>query len=179
MSSPKKTAFLTETSNIDEPLHNKSFVSNQTGQTDDYYDNEKSPYNDEGANDESDEDDEEFDDDKYPNPFVEAQADDKVSRTYSHKKKSAHVENENEDPISAIPPKVQQQDEAVVEMSSTPAFQCLEEVSHLHFIALYFLYISNSWNQLSKKLFQKGKLTGTQVAQLKAKYIELHLTLKK
>jgi phage regulator Rha-like protein len=28
-------------------------------------------------------------------------------------------------------------------------------------------------------LFQNGKLTGTQVAQLKAKYIELHKTLKK
>ena len=28
-------------------------------------------------------------------------------------------------------------------------------------------------------MFQKGKLTGTQVAQLKAKYIELHSTLKK
>ena len=29
------------------------------------------------------------------------------------------------------------------------------------------------------KLFQSGKLTGTQVAQLKAKYVELHMTLKK
>jgi len=32
---------------------------------------------------------------------------------------------------------------------------------------------------LFEKLFQNGKLTGTQVAQLKAKYIELHTTLKK
>jgi hypothetical protein len=34
-----------------------------------------------------------------------------------------------ERPISAVAPKVQQRDERQIEVSSTPAFQCLEEVS--------------------------------------------------
>ncbi|KAJ8301978.1 hypothetical protein KUTeg_020965 [Tegillarca granosa] len=58
-------------------------------------------------------------------------------------------------PISALPPKVVQQEESQVEVSASPAFQCLDE------------------------LFQEGKLTGTKVALLKAKYTELHETLKK
>lgn len=57
-------------------------------------------------------------------------------------------------PISACPPKVVLQEESQVEVSASPAFQCLDE------------------------LFQQGKLTGTKVAFLKAKYTELHDTLK-
>lgn len=57
-------------------------------------------------------------------------------------------------PISALPPKVVQQEESQVEVSASPAFQCLDE------------------------LFQEGKLTGTKVAHLKAKYTELHELLK-
>jgi len=30
-----------------------------------------------------------------------------------------------------MPPKILRQDEAIVEVSSTPAFQCLEEVKYL------------------------------------------------
>lgn len=44
--------------------------------------------------------------------------------------------------------------ESQVEVSNSPAFQCLEE------------------------MFQQGRLTGTEVAQLKARYIELYDTLK-
>ncbi|XP_013065193.2 coiled-coil domain-containing protein 146-like [Biomphalaria glabrata] len=58
-------------------------------------------------------------------------------------------------PIAALPPKISKQEENQVEISSSPAYQCLEE------------------------LFQEGKLTGTKVAFLKAKYSELHETLKR
>ncbi|KAL4226619.1 hypothetical protein ACF0H5_014602 [Mactra antiquata] len=57
-------------------------------------------------------------------------------------------------PISAVPPKVIHQEESQVEVSASPAFQCLDE------------------------LFHQGKLTGTKVAHLKAKYTELHEILK-
>ncbi|KAL3853073.1 hypothetical protein ACJMK2_016653 [Sinanodonta woodiana] len=57
-------------------------------------------------------------------------------------------------PISAVPPRVVQQEENQVEVSASPAFQVLEE------------------------LFQEGKLTGTKVAHLRAKYTELYETLK-
>jgi len=57
--------------------------------------------------------------------------------------------------ISALPPRIIKQEENQVEVSASPAFQCLDE------------------------LFQEGKLTGTKVAFLKAKYTELHETLKR
>lgn len=57
--------------------------------------------------------------------------------------------------IAALPPKVVKQEENQVEVSASPAFQCLDE------------------------LFQEGKLTGTKVAFLKSKYTELHETLKR
>ncbi|XP_071082884.1 coiled-coil domain-containing protein 146-like isoform X2 [Haliotis cracherodii] len=57
-------------------------------------------------------------------------------------------------PIAPLPPKVIKQEESQIEVSSSPAFQCLDE------------------------LFQQGKLTGTKVALLKSKYTELHETLK-
>lgn len=56
--------------------------------------------------------------------------------------------------IAPLPPKVNKQEESHVEVSASPAFQCLDE------------------------MFQEGKLTGTKVAMLKAKYSELHDTLK-
>ncbi|XP_064633168.1 coiled-coil domain-containing protein 146-like [Lineus longissimus] len=56
--------------------------------------------------------------------------------------------------IAAKPPKVLLQEESQFEVSASPAFQCLDD------------------------LFQEGKITGTRVAMLKAKYTELHETLK-
>ncbi|XP_033110097.1 coiled-coil domain-containing protein 146-like [Anneissia japonica] len=55
--------------------------------------------------------------------------------------------------IAPVAPKVFLQEEGQVEVSASPAFQCLDE------------------------LFQQGKLTGTKVAQLKARYTELHRRL--
>ncbi|XP_074646441.1 coiled-coil domain-containing protein 146-like [Tubulanus polymorphus] len=63
-------------------------------------------------------------------------------------------EDDYEPAISAVPPKVVLQEESQVEVSASPAFQCLDD------------------------LFQEGKITGTRVAMLKAKYTELHETLK-
>ena len=97
-----------------------------------------------------------------------------MNDTYEEKE-NMKAQMMNNRPISAVPPKIQHQDEAVVEVSSTPAFQCLEEVVNFVFCFLKLKLISYFF----MKLFQKGKLTGTQVAQLKAKYIELHSTLKK
>uniref|UniRef100_A0A0B6Y001 Cilia- and flagella-associated protein 58 central coiled coil domain-containing protein n=1 Tax=Arion vulgaris TaxID=1028688 RepID=A0A0B6Y001_9EUPU len=61
---------------------------------------------------------------------------------------------ENVPVISALPPRVAKQ-ENQLEVSSSPAFQSLD------------------------MLFQEGKLTGTKVAILKAKYTELHEALKR
>ncbi len=58
-------------------------------------------------------------------------------------------------PISALPPRVILQEESQMEVSASPAFQCLDD------------------------LFQEGKLTGTKVSLLKSKYTELHELLKK
>ena len=56
--------------------------------------------------------------------------------TYSNKKLEDELDDENEPiqdlrPISAVAPKVLHQDELQVEVSSTPAFQSLEEVIFL------------------------------------------------
>ncbi|XP_041460505.1 coiled-coil domain-containing protein 146-like [Lytechinus variegatus] len=65
-----------------------------------------------------------------------------------------HNGDESYEPaIAPLAPKVILQEEGQVEVSASPAFQCLDE------------------------LFQEGRLTGTRVAQLKAKYTELHKTL--
>lgn len=67
--------------------------------------------------------------------------------------------DENEDglderPISALAPRVGGQEESEVEVSASPAFQCLDE------------------------LFNAGKITGTRMAELKVKYSEIHDMLK-
>ncbi|XP_025107836.1 coiled-coil domain-containing protein 146-like isoform X1 [Pomacea canaliculata] len=86
------------------------------------------------------------------------------SRTMSNSEKESEMEPDGtpesseeiySSAISAVAPKVFQQEESQVEVSSSPAFQCLDE------------------------LFQKGKLTGTKVSMFKAKYTELHETLKR
>uniref|UniRef100_H2Z879 Coiled-coil domain containing 146 n=1 Tax=Ciona savignyi TaxID=51511 RepID=H2Z879_CIOSA len=57
-------------------------------------------------------------------------------------------------PISAIAPSVRIQEESQVEVTASPAFQCLEE------------------------LFDAGKVTGTRMAELKSKYTAIHDMLK-
>ncbi|CAK8672362.1 coiled-coil domain-containing protein 146-like [Clavelina lepadiformis] len=76
---------------------------------------------------------------------------------------SLPVEEENESdenishenrPISALAPSVRGQEEGQVEVTASPAFQCLEE------------------------LFDAGKITGTRMAELKAKYSSIHDMLR-
>ncbi|XP_066094546.1 coiled-coil domain-containing protein 146 isoform X1 [Saccopteryx bilineata] len=62
-------------------------------------------------------------------------------------------EKDQEDPICAIVPTVNIRDEQFVDLSTTPAFICLHE------------------------LYAAGKLAGTRVAELKAKYSLLHDTV--
>ncbi|BFZ08931.1 hypothetical protein BsWGS_11970 [Bradybaena similaris] len=64
-----------------------------------------------------------------------------------------HVEDD-QPVISALPPHISKQEGNQLEVSSSPAFQSLD------------------------MLFQEGKLTGTKTAFLKAKYTDLHETLK-
>lgn len=119
---------------------------------DDYQENE---YDESGGDSYSDE----ADDEDYINPFSQylplkhKQPDPTANPDDEEKNKKDDIDENR--PLSPLAPKHFDQDELQVEISATPAFQCLEE------------------------LFQAGKLTGTQVAQLKAKYVELHLTLKK
>ncbi|XP_021240187.1 coiled-coil domain-containing protein 146 isoform X4 [Numida meleagris] len=63
------------------------------------------------------------------------------------------LEVEKEQPICALAPTVYTRDEGSTDVSSSPAFQCLDE------------------------LFSAGKLTGSRVAELKAKYTLLHETV--
>ena len=58
-------------------------------------------------------------------------------------------------PLYAVPPKAILSEEGQFEVSGSPAFQCLDE------------------------LFHAGKLTGTKVSFLKAKYTELHDMLRR
>jgi hypothetical protein len=111
---------------------------NTTGQ-EDYYEEAE---DDDEDNDEDDEDDET---DAYQNPFYLP-----AELLNSTKSKSDLNNLMNQDDglveedvgvISALAPKMSQQDDAQIEISSTPAFQCLEEViSHfnLSFLSLFF-----------------------------------------
>uniref|UniRef100_A0A8C4VMX0 Coiled-coil domain containing 146 n=1 Tax=Gopherus evgoodei TaxID=1825980 RepID=A0A8C4VMX0_9SAUR len=62
-------------------------------------------------------------------------------------------ETEKEEPIYAIAPSINIQDEGSIDVAASPAFQYLDE------------------------LFSAGKLPGTRVAELKAKYTALHETV--
>ncbi|XP_073184662.1 coiled-coil domain-containing protein 146 isoform X3 [Lepidochelys kempii] len=66
---------------------------------------------------------------------------------------SSDSETEKKEPIYAIPPSINIQDEGSIDVTASPAFQFLDE------------------------LFSAGKLPGTRVAALKAKYTALHETV--
>lgn len=139
---PKKTTFLTEDgqqqaeaptaeAEADQPQVPENRESSGVAET-----TESEANN----NDEEEEEQEEeaSDDDyvDYVNPFY-PQYSHTQPTTDSDKEKNQSSDNADEEeqssgdvrPISAVAPKVLQQDETQVEISSTPAFQCLEEVS--------------------------------------------------
>ncbi len=79
----------------------------------------------------------------YENPFVQKYGSEVPAKSAQEEEEESSLNDTYEDnellksqvqtnrPISAIPPKIMRQDEAIVEVSSTPAFQCLEEVKCL------------------------------------------------
>ena len=158
----KLSTFLTEASNLDggeAGAKSKVGSAHSNFTVNDGEDgeslNDDDEEEDEEDDDEDDQSDEEYlnDTDEYTNPFSMHLP---IKQTTEQEEKELNEANKDENrPLSALAPKIYEQDELHVEISSTPAFQCLEE------------------------LFQSGKLTGTQVAQLKSKYIELLTTLKK
>ena len=103
--------------------------------------------------DENDENSDEEEYQPYENPFVqkfdsgntvksalEEEAESSLNDTYEDNEFLKSQVQTNR-PISAIPPKILRQDEAIVEVSSTPAFQCLEEVNYLFsFNQFYYSY---------------------------------------
>jgi hypothetical protein len=89
-----------------------------------YYEEE----NEEKLDDDEDEEDQDEDKD-YPNPFEQHyyapyEQVDKYDINYLNEQ-TDHVETR---PLSVIAPKLVQHDDVQIEISSTPAFQCLEEV---------------------------------------------------
>lgn len=116
----------------------KSSAQNDADQDDDYVANKNDDLVD--VDEEQEEDDEYYEyNDDYPNPFYQ-KYDPNTNAIDSKAKKDTgsllESESNAEDlihntPISAIAPKIFQQDDTQVEISSTPAFQCLEEVSEI------------------------------------------------
>jgi hypothetical protein len=175
--SKKPSTFLTEKSNLEDQEKNEELVAVAKAKSSSAHlqvtvdgeslNDDGDAADDEDENNQSEEEDDDDDDylddvDEYVNPFSQflpLQQPEPASGNNQSSGEEIGIKNdEPEDenrPLSARAPKIYEQDDAHVEISSTPAFQCLEE------------------------LFQNGKLTGTQVAQLKAKYVELHLTLKR
>lgn len=143
-STKEKKLFLTETSQLEKqqstrPKSSKinSAASNDLATADDANEEEdEDPEEDQDEEEEDDDLDDEYDEyaDEYPNPFYEfmmPRSDDKLASREKNVEEGvderAQVEEEVR-PISAIAPKIFQQDETQIEISSTPAFQCLEEV---------------------------------------------------
>nr|KAF6418025.1 coiled-coil domain containing 146 [Rousettus aegyptiacus] len=75
------------------------------------------------------------------------------STTDTEQEEEEKTEKDQEDPIYAIAPTVNTQDERFIDLSTSPAFICLHE------------------------LHAMGKLPGTRMAELKAKYTLLHDTV--
>ena len=67
-----------------------------------------------------------------PNPFLQQFSQMANSNIIKEEQEDDIVQyEENLRPLSALAPRVMHQDEAQVEVSSTPAFQCLEEVDFI------------------------------------------------
>ncbi len=126
--SAKKNAFLTEASTLDDQVANKNKSSEPPSDSEN----------------ESEEDDYYYGDNPFYQPTtLDAQS---INNDVSQTKGTKHTDKSHDDnystatadettgekrAISAVAPKVLDQDEGQVEISSTPAFQCLEEVSIL------------------------------------------------
>ena len=141
--SNKKSTFLTESSNLDEQQQQQKNEDELTKQEENSVKNDESIANDDEdedeylANDANEDNDEEDDDDldeesaldAYPNPFSQQYSLFSNPNMIKEEREEDEINyDENLPPISALAPEVTHQDVAQVEVSSTPAFQCLEEV---------------------------------------------------
>lgn len=161
--------FMTETSQLEGARRPKSSKINSATTADlrtvddpdeDDNDEDDDDLADDQADDDDMDDDGDYDDymDEYPeNPFYEYQLPEQPGHSqviYRDPSASSYGEREQIEeevrPISAVAPKIfHQQDDgtAHIEISSTPAFQCLEEVFKLflnrpHPILTYFMCLS-------------------------------------
>ncbi len=107
---------------------------NTTGQEEEDYE--------ERENEDEEEDDEDDETDMYHNPFYLPTELLNPSKSKSDLNNLMNQDDglveENVGIISALPPKLSQQDDAQIEISSTPAFQCLEEVIQIGNVFLIF-----------------------------------------
>lgn len=79
-------------------------------------------------------------DEEYENPFTQDYQVAKKTITPEPESSTNDIYDDNADlyasinikPLSARPPKSGAQDDTIVEVSSTPAFACLEEVRHMN-----------------------------------------------
>jgi hypothetical protein len=143
-----RSAFMTETSNIDAsggskqpPVHSaRSGDDNEDAEGEDYNPNDQEEEENDDEHDEDGDDDyneyEEYGEDDN-NPFYQYASNIDNQNQNAQKKAANDDDDDGEDenevqdeirPLSAVAPKIFHQDEAQVEISSTPAFQCLEEV---------------------------------------------------
>ncbi len=143
----EKSTFLTESSNIDDQRINENGERRHTAKTDEqsiressandgeeetYSDNEMNNENPDDDEDEDEDEDDDFNPDAYPNPFLQQFSQMANSNIIKEEQEDDIVQyEENLRPLSALAPRVMHQDEAQVEVSSTPAFQCLEEVDFI------------------------------------------------
>lgn len=112
---PNKSAFITESPEDNNELPNRFMQEGESSPTDSS----------------NDEDEDDLDDEEYQNPFY--QQSNQFSQSFKIEKAISPETNLDPDAekraLSAIAPKIYHQDENHVEISSTPAFQSLEEVN--------------------------------------------------
>ena len=139
----EKSTFLTESSTLDDQRSKEDVERQQTARTDERSmressanDGEEEIYSDNEMNnenpdeDEDEDEDDDFNPDAYPNPYLQPFSSMINSNIIKEEPEEDIIQyEENASPLSALAPKVMHTDEAQVEVSSTPAFQCLEEVA--------------------------------------------------
>jgi len=147
--SPKKATFMTETSNLEDEKSKKPDLASK--QASDLKPKSSGANSQEGSESNEDEDyseeEEYYYTEEYQNPFYQdpstmnsntagggaAAAKAPKNTELQTEKTSDEINIVNDDvdenrAISAVAPKILEQDEGQIEISSTPAFQCLEEV---------------------------------------------------
>lgn len=134
----KKPTFLTETSNIGTSTNlNQQTQHQQSKQQHEKLSVSNSNSEQTSSIDADEEDDDYYDYEDYQNPFYQYTSNGSNSQSGEQKAQpKLNIIDENlqdslsdNRPISAIAPKIYQQDEGHTEISSTPAFQHLEEVN--------------------------------------------------